>query len=64
MRIVLFLLQLTFLLGLYDNISKKVNKLGKCTMETSHILEFAKKNNGVITTAMIVDAGFSRGVLK
>lgn len=65
MRIVLFLLlQLTFLLGLYDNISKKVNKLGKCTMETSQILEFAKKNNGVITTAMIVDAGFSRGVLK
>lgn len=28
------------------------------------ILNIAKKNNGMITTAMVVDAGFSRGSLK
>lgn len=33
-------------------------------METEQILEFAKNNNGVITTANVVEAGFSRGVLK
>ena len=32
--------------------------------DSKHILEMAKKNNGIITTAMVVDAGFSRGVLK
>ena len=28
------------------------------------ILELAERNNGVITTAMVVEAGFSRGILK
>ncbi len=32
--------------------------------DSMRILEIAKQNNGVITTAMVVEAGFSRGVLK
>ena len=32
--------------------------------DSQRILEFAKRNNGVITTAMLVDAGFARGSLK
>lgn len=33
--------------------------------DSKQILELlAKNNNGVITTAMVVNAGFSRGVLK
>ncbi len=32
--------------------------------DSKQILELAKQNNGVITTATVVDAGFSRGVLK
>lgn len=31
---------------------------------TQKILEFAKINNGIITTAMVVKAGISRGILK
>ena len=31
---------------------------------SKQILELAKRNNGVITTAMVVNAGFSRGSLK
>jgi predicted transcriptional regulator of viral defense system len=31
---------------------------------SKQILELAKQNNGVITTAMVVNAGFSRGSLK
>ena len=32
--------------------------------DSMRILEIAKQNNGVITTAMVVEAGLSRGVLK
>lgn len=32
--------------------------------DSEQIMEMAKNNNGVITTAMVVEAGFSRGVLK
>ena len=32
--------------------------------DSKQILELAKNNNGVITTEMVVKAGFSRGVLK
>lgn len=32
--------------------------------DSKQILELAKQNNGVITTAMVVKAGFSRGSLK
>ena len=32
--------------------------------DSKQIMEMAKNNNGVITTAMVVDAGFSRGILK
>ena len=32
--------------------------------DSKQILEFAKQNNGVITTAMVVNAGFPRGSLK
>ena len=32
--------------------------------DSKQILELAKMNNGIITTAMVVDAGFSRGSLK
>ena len=31
---------------------------------TQQILDMAKKNNGVITSSMVVEAGFSRGSLK
>lgn len=31
---------------------------------SQEIINMAKENNGVITTAMVVDAGFSRGILK
>ena len=32
--------------------------------DSKQILELAKQNNGVVTTAMVVNAGFSRGSLK
>lgn len=32
--------------------------------KSKEILELAKNNNGAVTTAMVVEAGFSRGVLK
>lgn len=32
--------------------------------ETQGILELARKNNGMVTTAMVVQAGYSRGCLK
>lgn len=32
--------------------------------DSNKILELTKQNNGVITTAMVVEAGYSRGVLK
>ena len=32
--------------------------------DSQKILELVKQNNGVITTSMIVKAGFSRGSLK
>ena len=31
---------------------------------SQEIINMAEENNGVITTAMVVDAGFSRGILK
>ena len=33
-------------------------------VDTQKLLELAKLNNGIITTAMVVDAGISRGILK
>ena len=32
--------------------------------DSKTIIELAKKNNGTLTTAMVVEAGFSRGSLK
>jgi len=32
--------------------------------DSKQILELAKQNNGFITTAMVVNAGYSRGSLK
>ena len=32
--------------------------------DTQGILELARQNNGMVTTAMVVQAGFSRGSLK
>lgn len=32
--------------------------------DSQQILELAERNNGVVTTAMVVEAGFSRGSLK
>ena len=32
--------------------------------ESKQIMDLAKNNNGTITTAMVLKAGFSRGVLK
>lgn len=32
--------------------------------DSKQIMEMAKSNNGVITTAMVANAGFSRGILK
>ena len=32
--------------------------------DSKQIMELAKQNNGVVTTAMVVEAGFSRGSLK
>ncbi|MCM1192629.1 MAG: type IV toxin-antitoxin system AbiEi family antitoxin domain-containing protein [Butyrivibrio sp.] len=31
---------------------------------TEEIIKMAKKNNGTVTTAMVVAAGFSRGNIK
>ncbi len=57
--------ELTFLLDFNTISSKKVKtKGGDCMTESQKILELAKNNNCVITTAMVVKAGFSRGVLK
>ena len=38
--------------------------MGVFMSDSKKILDFAKDNNGVITAAMVVDAGFSRGILK
>ena len=32
--------------------------------DSQKLLELAKQNNGIITTAMVVEAGISRGTLK
>ena len=56
---------LTFLLGYNTLASKKVNLIGGDRMkESDQILELVRQNNGVITTAMVVNEGFSRGSLK
>ena len=56
---------LTFLLGYITLASKKVNLIGGDRMkESDQILELVRQNNGVITTAMVVNEGFSRGSLK
>lgn len=45
--------------------SKKVKlKYGDSMKNSQEIINLAKQNNGVITTAMVVAAGFSRGSLK
>ena len=45
--------------------SKKVNiKGGDYLNDSKRIMELAKNNNGIITTAMVVKTGLSRGVLK
>lgn len=56
---------MTFLLDYSIMESKKVKLKGVEYMNHSRgILNLAKQNNGVITTAMVVAAGFSRGSLK
>lgn len=56
---------LTFLLVLNIITSKKVNVEGGDYMNhAQEILNLAKQNNGVVTTAMVVAAGFPRGSLK
>lgn len=52
---------------LYNNIivSKKVNKgKGVFVGATEEIIKMAKMNNGMVTTAMVVAAGISRGNIK
>lgn len=56
---------LTFLLNNSILLSKKVKaESGDAMNDSWQIVELAKQNNGVITTAMVVNAGFSRGSLK
>lgn len=57
---------LTFMLIIDIILSKKVKKMkGSDDMNDSkNIMILAKQNNGIITTAMVVAAGFSRGNLK
>lgn len=44
--------------------SIEVNKEGVFMGAIEEIIEMAKKNNGTVTTAMVVEAGFSRGNIK
>ena len=55
---------LTFMLVFYIRASVKVKKGGGNMTDSQKLLELAKQNNGIITTAMVVEAGISRGTLK
>ena len=55
---------LTFLLVFIIITSEKVKRGGGNMTDSQKILELAKQNNGIITTAMVVSAGISRGTLK
>ena len=57
-------LLLTFTLALFMIASKKVKKGSGSMTDSQKLLKLAKQNNGVITTAMVVRAGISRGTLK
>ena len=57
-------MKFTFLLTTGTITSKKVNKGGGYMIPSQQILKLAKDNNGVITTAMIANAGLPRGSLK
>ena len=37
---------------------------GECMTDSQKIMDMTKQNNGIITTAMVVDKGLSRGSLK
>ena len=52
------------MLGFYKIISIKVKKEVIHTGVSQEILRLAQKNNGVVTTEMITNAGISRGCLK
>ena len=45
-------------------IQQESKKGGDCMTDSQKILELAKQNNAVLTTAMVVHAGFSRGSLQ
>ena len=55
---------LTFLLVFFIIASGKVKKGGGEMTDSQKLLELAKQNNGIITTAMVARAGISRGTLK
>ena len=55
---------LTFTLVFFMITSKKVKKSGGSMTDSQKLLELTKQNNGMITTAMVVEAGISRGTLK
>ena len=55
---------LTFTLVFFIIASVKVKKGGGSMTDSQKLLELAKQNNGIITTAMVVEAGISRGTLK
>lgn len=57
-------LLLTFTLALFMIASKKVKKGSGSMTDSQKLLKLAKQNNGMITTAMVVRAGISRGTLK
>ncbi len=53
-----------FALGKVKIMSIKVKNEGIYVRIIEKIIEMAKKNNGTVTTAMVVAAGFSRGNIK
>ena len=56
---------LTFALYMGVIISTEVNRKQRVIVgATEEIIKMAKKNNGTVTTAMVVAAGFSRGNIK
>ena len=56
---------LTFVPYNHKIVSVKVNKRWMITVRaTEEIIKMAKENNGTVTTAMVVSAGFSRGNIK
>ncbi len=55
---------LTLMLGMRNYISRKVKFVGDIMNVSQKIIELAQKNNGVITTEIVVSAGYLRGSLK